>query len=250
MQQDQFIYRYIVGENIENRFAMGTNNAREKVVELIKTKLTVKRDVFVKTKEVFQQLKEVLKEIEQDLIKQTLSDEPILIEVADIGEYEVRIRVGGDTIVFLMHSNVFDFDSKHRIFQHSYVKNERYNSLCGQIFIYNFLSDSFKYNRPTDLGYLTGRLFVNKDLHFFVDGPGQMGFLFNDFQNAVLDKSALGQIVDQSIKQCLEFDMYTSPYRQVQLITVAEINQTSSEMRMQTGKRLGFKFKSDQNISL
>ena len=76
-----------------------------------------------------------------------------------------------------------------------------------------------------------------------------MGFLFNDFQNAVLDEKGIEAILDQSIKQCLEFDMYSPPYAQVQLITVAEVNQTSSEMRLQTGKRLGFKFQSEVKIS-
>ena len=35
-------------------------------------------------------------------------------------------------------------------------------TFCGIINIYNFLSDSFKYNRESDLGYLVGRIFINK----------------------------------------------------------------------------------------
>ena len=49
--------------------------------------------------------------------------------------------------------------------------------------IYNFLADSFKYNRLNDVGYLVGRVFLNKDLHYFVEGKRQLGFLYNDFVN-------------------------------------------------------------------
>ena len=42
--------------------------------------------------------------------------------------------------------------------------------------IYNFLSDSFVYDRERDLGYLVARVFLNKEGHFFVQGKKQLGF--------------------------------------------------------------------------
>ena len=229
---------------------MPTNkeNARNAIAELVKTKLVVKRSVFLKTKEVFQLLKEVLEEMKADLQKKTQSKDPIMIEVTEIGEYEVRLRIGGDTMVFLMHSNVFDFDKSHKIHKNSYVQKQAYNAFCGQIYMYNFLSDSFKYSRVNDYGYLIARLFVNNDLHYFIEGKNRLSFLFNDFCNAVLDKKQLSLIIDEVLLDCLEFDLYSPPYQQVEMVTVDEITQVSNNLRLQTGKRLGFKFKSDAQI--
>ena len=220
---------------------------RTQVVDLIQGKLTIKRHVYEQTKEVFALLKEVLEEIKVDLQKQTESDRPIMIETQEIGQYEVRLRVGGDTLVFLMHSNVFDFEGSHYIHKSGYVRNESFSSMCGQIYMYNFLTDSFKYSRVNDYGYLIARLFVNKDMHYFVEGKQKLSFLFNDFKQAVLDRAALIKVVDAVLLECLQFDLFSPPYKQVEVVTVDEINQVSNDLRLRTGKRLGFRFSSDES---
>ena len=50
---------------------------------------------------------------------------------------------------------------------------DRANSYCGVINIYTFLSDSFKFNRNADEGYLIGRIFVNRERSYFVEGKHQ-----------------------------------------------------------------------------
>lgn len=224
------------------------SETRSKVIDLIDTKLRVKREVFEKTKEVFALLKESVKEVHLDLEKSTKKEDPIELKVSEIGSYEIRIKVGGDTIVFLMHSNVFDFEESHKTKKLSYVRDDKFRSYCGQIYVYNFLNDSFKYNRVNDLGYLVARVFVNKDKHYFVEGNDRLSFLFNDFDKAVLDKKNLCNFIDEVIAYSLDFDLFTPPYRQVAIVTVDEINQASQEQKIQTGKRLGFKFKADRKI--
>lgn len=248
IQENLVLKECFLPKLIKRTSEMEDLNSRAKIVDLIKTKLTTKREVFEKTKAVFSSLKKVLKLVQQDLQEKTKAANPIAIEIAEFGEYEIRMRVGGDTIVFLMHSNVFDFEQGHRTLNNSYVKADPFRSLCGQIYVYNFLSDSFKYNRPNDLGYLMARIFVNKDLHYYVDGEQKLSFLFNDFVNAVLDEKALSCIIEQVLIHCLEFDLYTPPYKQVSMVTVDAINQTSNERKLQTGKRLGFKFKADKEV--
>ena len=54
-----------------------------------------------------------------------------------------------------------------------YVQKDELNSYSGIINIYNFLTDSFKYDRIDDLGYLVGRLFINRHSHYFVEGKRQ-----------------------------------------------------------------------------
>ena len=38
---------------------------------------------------------------------------------------------------------------------------------------------------------MIGRLFINKEKHFFTEGNGRMSFLYNNFQNDILDKPIL-----------------------------------------------------------
>ena len=111
--------------------------------------------------------------------------------------------------------------------------------------VFNFLADSFKYNRVNDLGYLIGRIFINKELHYFVEGKRQLGFLYNDFVNTVIEKEALRAIVESAILYCLNFDLFTPPFESVKEVNVSDVLAVESNMQISTGKRLGFRFQSD-----
>ena len=111
--------------------------------------------------------------------------------------------------------------------------------------IYNFLTDSFKYNRIDDLGYLIGRLFINRDKHYFVEGKRQMGFLYNNFGQATISKDAIKKVLETSILYSLEFDLLVPPYDMVKIASVAQMNTKIESSKLQPGTRLGFKFNSD-----
>ena len=113
--------------------------------------------------------------------------------------------------------------------------------------IFNFLSDSFKYNRTNDLGYLVGRVFINKENHYFIEGKRQLGFLYTDFVNATIDKNAIKSIIESTILYCLNFDLFTPPFDSVKELSVSEIQEASNSMNIKTGKRLGFRFQSDND---
>ena len=59
------------------------------------------------------------------------------------------------------------------------------------------------------MGYLIGRMFINKEKHFFVEGKGRMSFLYNDFPNAVIDKTALKSILQEAILFAMDFELIT-----------------------------------------
>jgi hypothetical protein len=146
-----------------------------------------------------------------------------------------------------MQSNIFTFDRSHQVWQTSYVKKNEANSFCGCISVYNFLSDSFKYSRSNDLGYLIARIFVNHELHYFVEGKRQLGFLYNNFSTAVLDKPAIADIVDSAIIYTLDFSLFAPPFDNVKEVSVSVMEEEASKMQMQTGKRLGFRFGADND---
>ena len=160
----------------------------KKILELLKTKSSTKQEVYRITQSVFKDLNKVLKKkVEQMSSQMQNHDNSVEIEFNPKGDFETQIKFSGDVLIFHMHSNIFDFPPSHEIHKTSYVKEDKYRSFCGVIHIYNFLSDSLKYNRLNDVGHLIGRIFVNKESHYFVEGEKQLGFLYNDFVNQAIN---------------------------------------------------------------
>jgi hypothetical protein len=144
-----------------------------------------------------------------------------------------------------MHSNAFQFNREHLIWRNSYAQENPLNTYCGIINIYNFLNDSFRYNRVDDLGYLIARVFVNRDFYFLVEGKRQLGYMHNVFGQDKLDKGPIKEIIQNAILYALEFDLLVPPYDAMKIATVEQMNQNIENSKLQTGKRLGFKFNSD-----
>lgn len=163
----------------------------------------------------------------------------------DRGEFEAELKFAGDTLVFMMHTNVFEFSRYHEVQKTPYVKKDKDRSYCGIINIFNFLSDSFKYNRVNDSGYLIGRIFINKDYHYFIEGKKEIGFLYNNFGDSLLDIDSAQNIIEAAIKYTINFDLLTPPYDSMKEVTVHEFKTALDSMLLKTGKRLGFKFQAD-----
>ncbi len=217
------------------------------IYDLLRTKSCTKQAVFRKTKEMFAIFKEVLKETAEELNEKIAAvDTAVEVKYTDKGEFEAEIKFSGDILIFNMHTNVFAFDSTHHIYQSSYIKKDRLAAYCGMINMYNFLSDSFRYNRVRDSGFLLGRVFVNKDSHFFTEGKRQFGFMYNDFVNDVIDKEAIKSIVQTAIVYGLEFDLMTPEFNDVREVTVYQMQNMSNEFRIKTSKQLGFKFSNEE----
>jgi hypothetical protein len=227
------------------------NNAKELIIQTLKDKAVLKQDIFKLTLNKFDLLKSTLKSIADELREEMSKiDERIVIEYNEKSKFAVQFRVAGDMLVFEMHTNVFLFDSMHRLWQTSYLNEQHSRAYCGVINVFNFLNDSFKYNRANDLGYLVGRIFINHDEHFFVEGKRQMGFLYNDFQHDVLTEQRMSDLLQSVLLYVINFDLLTPPYEAVQEVSVAQLTENAQFVNSKTGKRLGFVFHKDEdNIS-
>ena len=227
---------------------MDYNKNQDLLFNLIKDKGVLKQDVFSNIILNFKILKNVLKEIGDDL-KDRIDkvDERVIVEYKDSGEFEAQLRVSGDLLMFQMHSNVFKFDMNNSLWKSSYLSENPHRGYCGVINIYNFLNDSFKYNRVNDLGYLIGRVFVNHENHFMVEGKRQLGFLYNDFAKSTVNKDQLKSIVQSAILYALDFDLLIPNYDIVKETSVSQVQQISDTLKLKTGKRLGFTFQSNND---
>jgi hypothetical protein len=223
-------------------------SAEELIIQTLQEKASLKQDIFKLTIETFEIFKEQLRKIAHRLNEKVSSvDSRIMIEYHERSPFSVYIRTAGDLLIFEMHTNVFLFDSQHKIWNLSYVQDDHSRAYCGLISMYNFLSDSLKYKRVNDLGYLIGRLFMNKEKHFIIEGKRQMGYLYNNFQTDVLNEERIEQVIESAILFCLNFDLLTPPYDTVQEATLNQLNENAQILNSTTGKRLGFRFHHDDD---
>lgn len=223
---------------------MDNTPLREKILATIVTKSTLKQHVFDNTFSTFNLLKEVLIEIasEMDDELDDKLDKRVRIEYRDRGKFEAQLQVANDLLIFQMHTDVFEFDANHLVWQTPYVQADRENSYCGVINIYNFLSDSFKFNRNADEGYLIGRIFINRERCYFAEGKQQASMRAMEFGHAEIDREALVAILESAIAFSLDFDLLMPPYEDNKRVTVDQFNTKMDNSKFVTGKRLGYDF--------
>ncbi len=225
---------------------MTDSERRQKLFTSLVEKGTLKQKVFNQTYESFLLFKETLLELTEAYGLSNIDKEmEIPVEFSEKGQFEVQLKFAGDVLVFMMHTNVFEFPRDHIVQKTSYVKEDPSRSFCGVINIFNFLRDSFKYRRINDVGYLLGRVFINKENHFYIDGKKELRLLPNNFVESSLDRDKVCDIIEQAMKYTIDFDLLIPPYDQVKEVRAMEFLTTLDSMRLKTGKRLGFKFVAD-----
>lgn len=219
---------------------------KKDLAELLEKQSLLKQDVYEVAKETFAKMKTFLtKEIDE--FRTLIPNERVRLNVINKGDFEIQAFVGSDLLVFHMHTNVFSFPKEHSIWKTSYVENDPSRAYCGIINIYNFLADSFLQDRMNDSGYLIGRIFVNKDNHFFIEGQGHLGTQFRDFINGELNEERFCQIIRYSIQHSVNFDLLTPPYDIVNYVSVGDMKMMSSSLNLKTAKRLGFRFSNEND---
>ena len=223
---------------------METTPLRSKILDTIIRKSTLKQRVFDNTFAAFNELKETLFEMASEMDDELDGklDRRVRLEYRDRGKFEAQLQVANDILIFQMHTDVFEFDANHLIWQNPYVQSDRENSYCGLINIYNFLSDSFKFNRNADEGYLIGRIFINRERCYFVEGKRQTSMRPIAFGRAAITREALVGILETAIAYSLDFDLLTPPYEDAKRVTVDQFNTKMDNSKFVTGKRLGYDF--------
>jgi len=233
---------------LQEHIDMSAEDPNELIKETLLGKASIKQDVYAKTALHFEELKDTIKELSNYFIQEVSNkDGRIKISYQDKGEFEALVYFASDALLFVQHTNIFQFDADNPLWKTQYLKEDSNRGYCGIINVYNFLADSLRYNRVNDVGYLIARIFINKEEHFMVQGKRQLGFLYNDFINAKIDKEKVKAIAQSIILYAIDFDLYTPPYDNVKEVTLAEMQAISEMHQVRTGKRLGFKFQADSD---
>ena len=222
------------------------NTVRDGIIDLLLNKAAVKQDIADYSEDVFEHFKQITTD-ELDTLRKTVSDQRVRMSMQDKGDHEFRISIGSDVLVFQLHRNIFRLPDENPLWKTPYLQENGANGYFSIINIYNFLAESFEQNRVNDAGYLIGRVYLNHDHRFMVEGKGQLGFLFRDLANSKMNDDIARHIIQVSMAHAIEFDLITPPYEMVQQVSVGQIQLISSDLQVATGKRLGFRFSSDDN---
>jgi hypothetical protein len=219
-------------------------NDRKEVLGLLHSKAALKQDIHFDTLGVFNNFKTIMQS-EVSFLRSQLTDERIRMQFIDKGQYEAQIFVGSDLLFFHMHTNVFLLPDDHAFWKGKYLKKNKDNGYFGIIYIYNFLAQSVLQSRAEDPGYLIGRIFINKEGHFFIEGKGALGLEFKDVEKSLISDDMLKSILYKSFSFAAQFELLCPPFEMMSEVNVMQINEISSSLNLQTGKRLGFKFSAD-----
>ena len=218
----------------------------DSIAEQLLAKASAKQAIFRNTKEIFEKFKTYLNELTTQVEeKVTACDNCIGVSYKENNDFEAQIQFSGDVLVFNMHTNVFTFEEENLIHTTEYVKNDPFNAYCGMIEVYNFLSDSLKYQRMNDTGYLICRIFINKDSSYIIEGERPMVELNKGLGNAFVDEAFIQELVHECIDYSIEFDLWAPPFQAVKEVTVSQKLLTAGLTLHQTSKRMGFKMQKD-----
>ena len=213
-------------------------------------KSTLKQDIYHNTVETLNLFKKIVEELVRtypETAQKIGNPRNVAFEVSSDSVFEIGLKFGGDILIFVMHTNVFEIPRDNAIMRSDYIRSDKQRSYCGMINIYNFLADSFKYNRMQDIGYLIGRVYINKDNHYFIDGKRELGLIFNNFAVNEMNAENAAKIIEAAIRYTLNFDLLVPPYDEVKERSVFDMRSTLDGFSLKTGKRLGFHFYEDKD---
>ena len=219
---------------------------KESLKTLVFNKSDLRKGVYLATRESFDMFRNTAKEVIHELQQHPRCEQyKERFTFTNRSDFEFEVKFGSDVLLFLMHSNVFEFPRDHQVMRSPYIREDASRSHCGVIRIYNFLSDSIEYRREQDLGYMIGRVFINKEKHYFIEGKRELGMLYTNFGTALITSESVQNIIESAIEYTTNFDLLTPPYDDEKVVSVGEMMSDIDKKSLVTGKRLGFRFQAD-----
>lgn len=215
---------------------------RDNIAELLEQKSAHKQDVFNNTISCFKQFKEVGAELMQWMgDKLGKEAENLSLKYEDLNTYECGLHFAGDMLLLNMHTNVFTFERSNQLWRNRYVKEDYRRAYFGVVHVYNFLADSFRYNRQSDSGVLLCRIFINSEGHYFAEGQRNLVKPLSQLEDQVIDKKSIEFLLEECVKYALNFDLTAPSFAEVMTASVSNLRANSSELQMRTTKKLGYK---------
>jgi hypothetical protein len=208
-------------------------------------KSSAKQAIFRATQAAFDVLRQASQELCLELTHKitTTLDPSVRIEYYPVNGMEFHIRFSGDLLVFVMHSNIVTFPDTFGPMTTPYVQDDFRRRFFGHIMAYNFMADSIKYQRMNDPGYLVGRLLVNIDSHYFLEGVQQLELPDHDMSSSPVTADAMRLFVESAMIAAVNNDLIAPPMDDIQKITV---KQKLENQQVSRASKVGFSFSHEQ----
>ncbi len=216
------------------------------IFEGLKEKSSAKQAIYRNTQAAFDCLRQVSQELVVELSRKiTPLDSSVVIEYRPINEMEFHIRFSGDLLVFVLHSNIVTFDDDYGPMPSKYVADDFRRRFFGHIMAYNFMADSIKYQRLNDPGYLVGRLLVNIDNCYYLEGVQQLELPDNDMSDNPVTDESMKLFVESAMIAAVNNDLVAPPLPEIQRISV---KQKLENQQVSRGSKVGFSFSHAQMV--
>jgi hypothetical protein len=217
----------------------------EFIKAMLESKSTAKQITFKHVEEAFSLLCNDSNRIITELQNKTnCHTEEVTLYFKNISKHEFHLKLAGDLLIYVMHTNIVTFDDEHEVIKEEYTRSNPVNRYFGQINIYNFMYDSLRYNRGNDPGYLIGRLMINHENRFFMEGEQQFTSFYGTISENPISEPDLQNIVKISLKVAIKNDLMAPPYSRVRSITLNQKNEHTVELG--GGQKIGFRMSYDK----
>jgi hypothetical protein len=216
------------------------------IAQGLSEKSSAKQAIFRATQNAFTLLRQVSQQLCLELTQKVTanSDYSVKIDYQSVNEMEFHIRFSGDLLVFVMHSNIVTFPDDFGPLRTPYVEADFRRRFFGHIMAYNFMADSIRYQRLNDPGYLLGRLLINIDNHYFLEGVEQLELPGNDMSASLVTPESLRLFVESAMIAAVNNDLIAPPLPEIQRISV---KQKLENQQVSRGSKVGFNFSNQQS---
>ncbi len=205
---------------------------------MLESKSAAKQTTFTHLARAFEMMSHESQRIINEISTASITAEDVTLYHRIINKHEFQVKLAGDLLIFVMHTNIITFDPDHGLMKESYIRSNPVNRYFGQINIYNFMYDSMKYGRGNDPGYLIGRLMINHEGRFFMEGEETFTSRYGRISETPIDGVNLQDIVKHSLQIAIQNDLMAIPYERVKLITLNQKNEHTIELG--GGQKIGF----------
>lgn len=210
------------------------------IQRMLESKSAAKQLTFRRLLSAFETLGKESKRVVTELRKKTKpGDQDVTLDFKRINDHEFQVKLAGDMLVFVLHTNIVTFEDTHDVMKDPYILSKDINRYFGQIMIYNFMSDSLEFHRINDPGYLLARLLINHDGRYIIEGEGRLGVVFSHISEAEITESDLNILVKLALTLAIENDLMAPPYPQVKFITLHQKLEKTQELG--AGQKIGFR---------
>jgi hypothetical protein len=212
----------------------------EHIRHLLESKSTAKQITYKNLVAAFSILSKESKRVIAELKKMVKpGDEDVTLNFQQVNEHEFHVKLAGDLLVFVLHTNVVTLDEAHPVMQDPYIKQSDVNKYFGQIMIYNFMADSIKFNRVNDPGYLLARLLINHEGRYMIEGEGQLNAIANRISSEAITEGELNVLVKLALTIAIENDLIAPPFPDVRFISLHQKMEKTQELG--AGQKIGFR---------